>query len=157
MLTFDWNQIAFIGSPLATPCTRIPFLGRHVRRLTVELQLGWAEANIAVGFIFFFCAFLLSAFLSLVVCFLNNVHPGILTPIFYYTGQWHSQYLPMSSRLPFDNMGQQYNISRILRADSTIDLEAFRAYSPLYLSCVDQLCASDLVRTLNASRVIALG
>lgn len=93
MLTFDWNQIAFIGSPLATPW--------------------WAEANIAVGFIFFF---------------------WILTPIFYYTGQWHSQYLPMSSRLPFDNMGQQYNISRILRADSTIDLEAFRAYSPLYLS-----------------------
>jgi predicted permease len=35
LLTFDWNNIAFIGSPLATPW--------------------WAEANVMIGFIFFFC------------------------------------------------------------------------------------------------------
>lgn len=35
LITFDWAQIAYIGSPLATPW--------------------WAEANVAVGFIFFFC------------------------------------------------------------------------------------------------------
>ncbi|KAF7977555.1 hypothetical protein HWV62_3348 [Athelia sp. TMB] len=93
LLSFDWNQIAFIGSPLATPW--------------------WAEANIVVGFIFFF---------------------WILTPIFYYTGSWHSQYLPMSSRLPYDNMGKVYNVTAILTEDATIDLEAFRNYSPLYLS-----------------------
>ncbi|KAI5117567.1 hypothetical protein M0805_009645 [Coniferiporia weirii] len=34
VLTFDWGQIAYIGSPLATPW--------------------WAEANIAVGFVIFF-------------------------------------------------------------------------------------------------------
>lgn len=34
ILTFDWGQIAYIGSPLATPW--------------------WAEANIAVGFTLFF-------------------------------------------------------------------------------------------------------
>jgi hypothetical protein len=34
MVTFDWSQITYIGSPLATPW--------------------WAEANIAVGFVFFF-------------------------------------------------------------------------------------------------------
>jgi hypothetical protein len=34
MVTFDWSQISYIGSPLATPW--------------------WAEANIAVGFVFFF-------------------------------------------------------------------------------------------------------
>ncbi|KDQ55449.1 hypothetical protein JAAARDRAFT_133924 [Jaapia argillacea MUCL 33604] len=34
LLTFDWNQIAFIGSPLATPW--------------------WAEANIIAGFLFFY-------------------------------------------------------------------------------------------------------
>jgi OPT oligopeptide transporter protein len=33
LITFDWSQIAYIGSPLATPW--------------------WAEANIAVGFVFF--------------------------------------------------------------------------------------------------------
>lgn len=34
MVTFDWSQISYIGSPLATPW--------------------WAEANIATGFVFFF-------------------------------------------------------------------------------------------------------
>jgi OPT family oligopeptide transporter len=34
ILTFDWSQIAYIGSPLATPW--------------------WAEANIAIGFVIFF-------------------------------------------------------------------------------------------------------
>ncbi|KAJ3522801.1 hypothetical protein NMY22_g11731 [Coprinellus aureogranulatus] len=47
LITFDWAQIAYIGSPLATPW--------------------WAEANIAVGFVFFF---------------------WILTPVLYYTNTW---------------------------------------------------------------------
>ena len=34
-ITFDWAQIAYIGSPLATPW--------------------WAEANVALGFVTFFC------------------------------------------------------------------------------------------------------
>ncbi|PSR82950.1 hypothetical protein PHLCEN_2v5920 [Hermanssonia centrifuga] len=34
LITFDWSQIAFIGSPLATPW--------------------WAEGNVAFGFVFFF-------------------------------------------------------------------------------------------------------
>ncbi|KAF9071482.1 OPT oligopeptide transporter protein-domain-containing protein, partial [Rhodocollybia butyracea] len=38
VLTFDWSQIAFIGSPLATPW--------------------WAQANVIAGFVFFVCAIL---------------------------------------------------------------------------------------------------
>ena len=34
LITFDWSQIAFIGSPLATPW--------------------WAEGNVVFGFVFFF-------------------------------------------------------------------------------------------------------
>lgn len=34
LITFDWAQIAFIGSPLATPW--------------------WAQANVALGFVVFF-------------------------------------------------------------------------------------------------------
>ena len=34
LITFDWSQIAYIGSPLATPW--------------------WAEANVASGFVLFF-------------------------------------------------------------------------------------------------------
>ncbi|KAG6836671.1 hypothetical protein H0H93_005089 [Arthromyces matolae] len=93
LITFDWAQIAYIGSPLATPW--------------------WAEANVAVGFVFFF---------------------WILTPILYYTNTWYSAYLPISSRTSFDNTGNSYNVTRILNADSTFDQEAYSSYSPLYLS-----------------------
>lgn len=53
LLTFDWNQIAFTGSPLATPW--------------------WAEANVMIGFFFFF---------------------WFLTPVLYYSNVWHSQFMP---------------------------------------------------------------
>jgi len=93
LISFDWSQIAYIGSPLATPW--------------------WAEANVAVGFVFFY---------------------WMLTPILYYVNAWDSQYLPMSSRGAFDNRGAPYNTSRIIKKDGTFDLEAYKAYSPLYLS-----------------------
>ncbi|KAJ7498737.1 OPT oligopeptide transporter [Mycena latifolia] len=93
LLTFDWAQIAYIGSPLATPW--------------------WAEANIAAGFVFFF---------------------WILTPALYFTNTWYSKYMPISSGGSFDNTGAKYNVSAILTADSTFDLESYEAYSPLFLS-----------------------
>ncbi|KAG8844062.1 hypothetical protein FRB96_003295 [Tulasnella sp. 330] len=95
LITFDWSQIAYIGSPLATPW--------------------WAEANVAVGFFFFF---------------------WVLTPILYYTNTWYSKYLPMSSRTSYDNTGAAYNVTRILNADATFNREAYLAYSPLFLSTV---------------------
>jgi OPT family small oligopeptide transporter len=93
LITFDWAQIAYIGSPLATPW--------------------WAEANVAVGFVFFF---------------------WFLTPLLYYTNAWSSKYMPISSRKSYDNRGKTYNVTRILNPDSTFNEEAYKAYSPLYLS-----------------------
>ncbi|KAI0044897.1 OPT oligopeptide transporter [Auriscalpium vulgare] len=93
VITFDWSQITYIGSPLATPW--------------------WAEANIFGGFVLFF---------------------WIVTPAIYFTNTWFSQFMPISSRTSYDNTGAPYNVSRILNADSTINLEAYHAYSPLFLS-----------------------
>ncbi|KAI5123186.1 hypothetical protein M0805_003953 [Coniferiporia weirii] len=93
LITFDWSQIAYIGSPLATPW--------------------WAEANIAAGFVFFF---------------------WFLTPVLYYSNVWFSQYMPISSRGSFDNTGAAYDVSQILNDDSTINLEKYHNYSPLFLS-----------------------
>ncbi|KAF9020557.1 small oligopeptide transporter, partial [Hymenopellis radicata] len=91
-LTFDWNQIAFIGSP-------------YVRR--------WAEANVAIGFVFFY---------------------WFLAPILYYKNAWSSQYLPVSAISAYDNTGSPYNHTRILNAQGDgIDLAAYHAYSPVYL------------------------
>ncbi|EJD07359.1 OPT oligopeptide transporter, partial [Fomitiporia mediterranea MF3/22] len=92
IITFDWAQIAYVSSPLATPW--------------------WAAANIIVGFILFF---------------------WILTPILYYTNVWNSQYMPIMSRLSFDNQGQQYDVQRILTPENTLDVDAYHNYSPLYL------------------------
>ncbi|CCM05021.1 uncharacterized protein FIBRA_07220 [Fibroporia radiculosa] len=93
LITFDWAQISYIGSPLATPW--------------------WAEANIAVGFVFFF---------------------WILTPILYYTDTWYSSYMPMSSRTSFDRYGNSYNITAIINSDASLNVEKYEAYSPLFLS-----------------------
>jgi OPT family small oligopeptide transporter len=93
LITFDWAQIAYVVSPLATPW--------------------WAEANITVGFVVFF---------------------WILTPILYYTNAWESKYMPISSRGSFDNTGQEYDVTRIINADTTFNQEAYIKYSPLFLS-----------------------
>ncbi|KAF8836868.1 small oligopeptide transporter [Paxillus ammoniavirescens] len=93
LVTFDWAQITYIGSPLATPW--------------------WAEANVAFGFVFFF---------------------WILTPILYYTNTWYSKYMPISSRISYDNTGATYDVSLIVNADASFNLTAYQAYSPLFLS-----------------------
>ncbi|KAF8879962.1 OPT oligopeptide transporter [Infundibulicybe gibba] len=93
VITFDWSQIAYIGSPLATPW--------------------WAEANIFAGFVFFF---------------------WFLTPVLHFTNTWFGEYMPISSRISYDNTGNTYNVTRILNADSTINLEEYHKYSPLFLS-----------------------
>ncbi|KXN83350.1 Sexual differentiation process protein isp4 [Leucoagaricus sp. SymC.cos] len=93
VITFDWSQIAYIGSPLATPW--------------------WAEANIFAGFVFFF---------------------WILCPILHFTNTWYGEYMPISSRTSYDNTGNEYNVTRILTPEATFDAEAYRNYSPLFLS-----------------------
>ncbi|KAJ7641107.1 OPT oligopeptide transporter [Roridomyces roridus] len=92
MVTFDWAQITYIGSPLATPW--------------------WAEANIAVGFIFFF---------------------WILTPALYFTNTWYAKYMPISSGGSFDNTGGSYQVQNIL-TNNEFDDEKYKAYSPIFLS-----------------------
>ncbi|KAJ3820814.1 small oligopeptide transporter [Lentinula raphanica] len=91
MITFDWNQIGYIGSPLATPW--------------------WSEANVVAGFILFYV---------------------IITPIFYYSNIWYSQYLPMVASSAFDNTGHVYNLTRVL-TNGAFNLQAYEDYSPLYL------------------------
>ncbi|KIJ14873.1 PF03169 OPT oligopeptide transporter protein, partial [Paxillus involutus ATCC 200175] len=93
VITFDWGQIAYIGSPLATPW--------------------WAAANILFGFVIFY---------------------WILTPILYFTNTWNSLYMPIQSRLVYDNTMQPYNVSRILSPQLTLDMQAYESYSPLFMS-----------------------
>ena len=51
-----------------------------------------------------------------------------------YTNAWYSAYLPLVSSVAFDNTGRQYNVSQIINSDSSFNLQAYKAYSPIFLS-----------------------
>jgi hypothetical protein len=71
-----------------------------------------AIANTMIGVVFFFI---------------------LLASVLHYSGVWYSQYLPMSDSSTYDNTGRHYNVSRILSADYTLDVDAYNNYSPLFL------------------------
>ncbi|KAI9432319.1 OPT oligopeptide transporter [Lactarius indigo] len=58
----------------------------------------------------------------------------ILVPILYYTNTWYTGFLPLVSSRSFDNTGASYNVSRIINDDLTFNHEAYKAYSPIFLS-----------------------
>lgn len=51
----------------------------------------------------------------------------------HYSGVWYAQFLPMSDSTTYDNMGHHYNVSRILTPQFTLDEQAYKDYSPLFL------------------------
>ncbi|KAH7884149.1 OPT oligopeptide transporter protein-domain-containing protein [Phlebopus sp. FC_14] len=114
VITFDWSQIAYVGSPLATPW--------------------WAAANILFGFVVFY---------------------WIITPILYFTNTWDSQYMPIQSRQVFDNMMEPYNVTRILTPEVTLDMDAFQAYSPLFMSTCFAVSYGLSFATITATLVHA--
>ncbi|KAI1810965.1 OPT oligopeptide transporter protein-domain-containing protein [Poronia punctata] len=57
-----------------------------------------------------------------------------LASVLHYTGAWYSQFLPMSDASTYDNTGSAYNVTRVLNSEFTLDEEAYKAYSPLFLS-----------------------
>ncbi|KAF9045786.1 OPT oligopeptide transporter [Hymenopellis radicata] len=58
----------------------------------------------------------------------------VLTPALYYSNAWDSMYMPISSRGSYTNTGATYDVSRIVNPDATFNEEAYKAYSPLFLS-----------------------
>ncbi|KAN0135066.1 oligopeptide transporter [Lactarius tabidus] len=57
-----------------------------------------------------------------------------LVPVLYYTNTWYSAFLPMVSSQAFDNTGNPYNVSRVINDDVTFNIDAYKAYSPLFIS-----------------------
>ncbi|KAG6330905.1 hypothetical protein ID866_8186 [Astraeus odoratus] len=106
IITFDWAQIAFIGSPLATPW--------------------WAAANVFMGFVIFY---------------------WIATPILYFTNVWDSLYMPIQSRLVYDNTLNEYDVNRVLTPEATFNKAAYDAYSPLFMSLAFATITATLTHT----------
>ncbi|KAI0480871.1 small oligopeptide transporter [Xylariaceae sp. FL0804] len=58
----------------------------------------------------------------------------ILASLLHYTGAWYAAFLPMNDASTYDNTGALYNVSRVLTPDFTLDEEAYKSYSPLFIS-----------------------
>ncbi|PKS09470.1 hypothetical protein jhhlp_004086 [Lomentospora prolificans] len=71
---------------------------------------------------------------------ISNVTAGIVVFFVFismgihFTGTWYSDYFPVQSSISYDNTGHEYNVSRILNDQYQFDEEAYKAYSPLFLS-----------------------
>jgi OPT family small oligopeptide transporter len=52
----------------------------------------------------------------------------------HYSGAYYAAYLPISDSNTWDNTGNIYNVSRILTPSFELDLAAYEAYSPVFLS-----------------------
>jgi OPT family small oligopeptide transporter len=57
----------------------------------------------------------------------------VIVPV-YFSNAWNTAYFPINSYDVFDNTGSNYNVSRVLNADYSLNVEAYEAYSPAYLS-----------------------
>jgi hypothetical protein len=51
-----------------------------------------------------------------------------------YSNTWDAAYLPIFSSQVFDNTGSPYNVSRVINEDLSFNVDAYKAYSPLFLS-----------------------
>jgi OPT family small oligopeptide transporter len=94
----------------------------------------WAEANVALGFVLFF---------------------WILTPALHFSNIWYGKYLPMSSRGSFDNTGNAYDVTQILTPELTLDIEKYKAYSPIFLSTVFAVSYGTSFASITATVVHA--
>ncbi|TIA25895.1 small oligopeptide transporter, OPT family [Aureobasidium pullulans] len=73
-----------------------------------------AALNVLAGFVFFFL---------------------IVTPGLFYTNKWFTGYLPLMTADVYDNTGASYNVTKIINPlTKSLDPEAYRAYSPPFLS-----------------------
>lgn len=76
------------------------------------LSPSWAAVNVFAGF---------AAFFWIVV-------PGI-----FYTNTWFTAYLLLMTSDVYDRTGAVYDTARVISPQSTLDLEAYKSYSPPYL------------------------
>lgn len=107
VLTFDWSQITYFGSPLTTPW--------------------WAAVNVGVGFVLFY-------WILVPILYYTNVSlrtDAIQKLIFQV---WNFAYQPISTSQVGDRFGSPYDIFNVITPDITLNETAYAEYSPVYLS-----------------------
>lgn len=67
----------------------------------------------------------MNVFAGLAICF------WLITPI--YNSTWYTAFLPLMTADVYDRYGNQYHITQVVGPDYSLDVEAYRQYSPPYL------------------------
>ena len=109
ILTFDWSQIAWIGSPLMFPW--------------------WAEAHMFAGFVIFF-------WIVAPVMYYTNVlilSSSKIVMLTFDSQTWNLAYFPINDDNAYDRFGAYYNVTRVLDSSNRLNVTAYDEYSPLYL------------------------
>jgi hypothetical protein len=75
----------------------------------------------------------------------------IICPALYYTNTMYTAHLPILSTHSFDNTGARYNVSAIINADLTLNVEKYKAYSTLFLSSTFALSYGLTVASITAT------
>ncbi|KAH3671463.1 hypothetical protein WICMUC_004595 [Wickerhamomyces mucosus] len=57
----------------------------------------------------------------------------LILPILYFTNRFDAKYLPVISTSTFDHTQKKYDVNKILNKNFTINLEEYKAYSPLFI------------------------
>jgi OPT family small oligopeptide transporter len=107
-VTFDWAQIAYIGSPLITPF--------------------WAAMNILGGLV----GVMWIAAPIMCEWSITTKSSQTLTNI-DYKNVLYSSYMPILSSAVWDNRGKPYDVSKILTENFLFDEAAYKEYSRVYL------------------------
>ncbi|KUI68534.1 Sexual differentiation process protein isp4 [Cytospora mali] len=64
----------------------------------------------------------------------------IVAPALHFTNTWYALFLPFFSDGSYDNTQQSYNVTRILKPNFTLDVEAYKNYSPIILPTTFAMC-----------------
>lgn len=108
-MSFDWSQIAYIGSPLVTPF--------------------WAAMNVMSGLLL--VMWIVAPILCEYMC--TNFRRQESDKFPDYANVLYSSYMPILSASVFDNTGKAYDVTRILQTNFTFDAAAYQTYSPVFL------------------------
>jgi hypothetical protein len=66
-------------------------------------------------------------------------------------GRRYGKYMPISTRTSYDNQGKKYDVKRILNENQEFNEEAYKEYSPLFLSTVFAIAYGTSFASITAT------
>ena len=75
---------------------------------------------------------------------------GLIILILYYCNVSWASFMPINSNSSFDNTMQQYNVSRVLKPDNTVDIDSYLEYGPPYYAIANLYVVSSLHPPLDS-------